>query len=126
MSFTIFPLWLTLLLATAAAAVPILIHLLHRQRTQPVAWGAMQFLRQTPLQQRRRKKIDHWLLMLLRVALVVLLVFLVAWPKPNRASAVLGGGGGTDLGIVVDHTLSTGRRAGGASGGETVFQKCVQ
>src|SRR3954451_6554543 len=103
MSFTIFPFWLTLLLATAAAAVPILIHLLHRQRTQPVHWGAMQFLRQTPLQQRRRKKVDHWLLMLLRLALVVLLVFFVAWPRPNKASAVLGGGGGTDIAVVIDH-----------------------
>ena len=84
-------------------------------------WGAMQFLKQSPLQQKRRKKVDHWLLMLLRVGLLVLLVLLLAWPRKNRAFSLLGGGGGTDIGIVVDHSLSTGRHAGNS----TVYQQAV-
>src|SRR3954463_7136133 len=112
MSFSIFPLWLTALLAIGAASIPIIIHLLHRQRTQPVLWGAMQFLKESPLQQKRRKKVDHWLLMLLRIAIGVLIVLLLAWPKPRLQNGLLGASGGTDIAVVIDHSLSTGRRTG--------------
>src|SRR3954462_258158 len=94
MSFSIFPLWLTALLAAGAASIPIIIHLLHRQRTQPVMWGAMQFLRESPLQQKRRKKGDHWLLMLLRVGLLGLLVLLLAWPRRIGCFRCSAGAGG--------------------------------
>src|SRR3954466_15604200 len=119
MLFSIFPLWMVGALAALAASIPIIIHLLHRQRTQPVLWGAMQFLKESPLQQRRRKKVDHWLLMLLRILAVVLVVLFVAWPKVKRKSALLGEGGGTDIAVVIDRSLSTGRHAGNS----TVFQK---
>src|SRR5436853_4970995 len=115
MSFTIFSLGLTAALAAVAASIPIIIHLLHRQRTQPILWGAMQFLKESPLQQRRRKKVDHWLLMLLRIAAVVLLVAFVAWPTANRKWALLGDGGGTDIAVVIDRSLSTGRHAGNST-----------
>lgn len=115
MSFSIFPLWLVGVLAAAAASIPIIIHLLHRQRTQPVLWGAMQFLKESPLQQKRRKKVDHWLLMLLRIAAAVLVVLLLAWPKKDRKFGLLGSSGGTDIAVVLDHSLSTGRRAGNST-----------
>lgn len=121
MSFSLFPLWAVAGLAALAAAIPIVIHLLHRQRTQPVLWGAMMFLKESPLQQKRRKKVDHWLLMLLRIAVVVLLVLLIAWPQKNKQWSVLGGGGGTDIAVVIDHSLSTGRTSNNA----TVFQQSV-
>ena len=121
MSFLLFPWWAVAGLAALAAAIPIIIHLLHRQRTQPILWGAMMFLKESPLQQRRRKKVDHWLLMLLRVAAVVLLVLLLAWPRQNKQFSLLGGGGGTDVAVVIDRSLSTGRQAGDT----TVFQRSV-
>ena len=34
----------SLLFGLLAAAIPVVVHLLHRQRTTPVPWGAMQFL----------------------------------------------------------------------------------
>src|SRR6187397_607333 len=89
------------IMAAVAASIPIIIHLLHRQRTQPILWGAMQFLKESPLQQRRRKKVDHWLLMLLRIAVAVLVVLFVAWPKVKRKAALLGEGGGTDIAVVI-------------------------
>src|SRR3954467_5179391 len=122
MSFSIFPLWLTALLAVGAASIPIIIHLLHRQRTQPVLWGAMQFLKESPLQQKRRKKVDHWLLMLLRILVGVLIVALLAWPKPKLQNGLLGASGGTDIAVVIDHSLSTGRRMGSS----TVFGESVK
>src|SRR6478736_450529 len=119
MSFSLFPLWAVAGLAALAASIPIVIHLLHRQRTQPILWGAMMFLKDSPLQQKRRKKVEHWLLMLIRVLAVVFLVLLISWPKKDKKWSVLGGGGGTDIAVVLDHSLSTGR----ASGTTTVFQR---
>src|SRR5436309_3949081 len=97
----------SLLLGLLAAGVPVIIHLLHRQRTVPVRWGAMQFLLESPLQFRRRKKIDHWLLLLARMALLGLLGFLLARPlliegKYNPLSSNVG----TDIAVIVDHSLA--------------------
>ena len=61
-------------------SIPIIIHLLHRQKTTPLMWGAMMFLKESPLQMKRRKDIDYWLLMLLRMAALAL----VAWLLPGR------------------------------------------
>src|SRR5215212_1876193 len=102
----------SLLFGLAAAAIPVIIHLLHRQRTVPVRWGAMQFLLETPLQFKRRRKVDHWLLLLARMALLGLLGFLLARPlliegKYNPLSNNVG----TDIAVVVDHSLSSGRKA---------------
>jgi hypothetical protein len=96
-------------------SIPIIIHLLHRQRTQPVLWGAMIFLRMSILQQKRRKRVEHWLLMLLRLALLALLVVLLGnliLPSDiARKFYVLGKVGGgrpaSDVAIIVDHSLST-------------------
>jgi hypothetical protein len=121
----------TLLLGTLAAAVPVLIHLLHRQRTVPVRWGAMQFLLESQLQFRKRKKVDNWLLLLARMGLLALLAFLLARPlmiegKYNPLSAA----GATDVAVVIDRSLSAGRKAaaaegGGAGGTQSVFERGV-
>src|SRR5215212_11760174 len=108
MSFLMAP----LLIGVLAAAIPVVIHLLHRQRTTPVQWGAMQFLLESQLQFRRRRKVDHWLLLLARMALLGLLAFLLARPlliegKYNPLSSNVA----TDIAVVVDHSLSTGRKA---------------
>lgn len=112
----------SMLIGLAAVSIPIIIHLLHRQRTTPVQWGAMQFLLESPLQLKRRKKVDHWLLMLLRMAVIALLVLALARPlliegKHNP----LGNSLATDIGVVVDRSLSTGRRSGDA----TVYDRGV-
>src|SRR5215218_10054985 len=102
----------SLLLGTLAAAIPVLIHLLHRQRTTPVQWGAMQFLLESQLQFRRRRKVDHWLLLLARMALLGLLAFLLARPLiKSGAFNPIPGNSAVDVAVVIDHSLSSGRRA---------------
>ena len=121
----------SLLVGVLAAAVPVIIHLLHRQRTVPVPWGAMQFLLESPLQFRRRKKVDHWLLLLARMAMLGLLAFLLARPllSEGRFNA-LSGSAAADVAVVVDHSLSAGRKASAAEAvapgsGQTVFERGV-
>lgn len=104
----------SLLIGLLAAAVPVVIHLLHRQRTRPVRWGAMQFLLGSPLRTRRRKRVENWLLLLARMAALALLAFLLARPVLSAAGFnPLAGGIATDVAVVIDRSLSMGRRATG-------------
>ena len=113
----------SLLLGLLGISIPILVHLLHRQQTQPVQWGAMQFLRTSKLQMKQRKKVDHWLLMLMRMLAIGLLAFLLARPRLPMGS--FGGrsiaDSPVDVAIVIDHSLSTGR----LSNGQTVFDRAL-
>jgi len=62
-------LWLGL----AAAAVPIVIHLLNRRRVRRVPWAAMEWLLAAVKRHQRRLRIENWLVLLLRVAALALL-----------------------------------------------------
>ena len=120
----------SLLFGLLDAAVPVVIHLLHRQRTVPVPWGAMQFLLESQLQFRRRRKVDHWLLLLARMALLALLAFLLARPVLTEGRFnPIAGGNAVDIAVVVDHSLSTGRKATAEAvqtgGRETVFERGI-
>ena len=99
-------------LAAALAVIPLIVHLLHRQKVTPVAWGAMQFLLESPLRVRRRRKIDNWLLMLLRMAILMLIVFLLCrpvWKTSSMATSTP-----VDVAIVLDHSMSMGMREAGS------------
>ena len=114
----------SMLAGLGAIAIPVIVHLLHRQKTTPIQWGAMQFLIESPLQQKRRRRIEHWLLMLARMAVLGVLAVALARPLLNAELATpLGGGTSTDFAVVIDHSLSTGRAAGG---GKTVFGRSVE
>ncbi|HSU68356.1 MAG TPA: BatA domain-containing protein [Tepidisphaeraceae bacterium] len=112
-----------LLVGLLGVSIPIIIHLLHRQRTQPVLWGAMQFLRTSPLQMKRKKKVDHWLLMAIRILALAVLAFLLARPRMMQSKYVPKGltDSPVDVAVVLDHSLSTGR----LSNGQTVFDRSV-
>jgi len=117
------PLMPSLLLGLLGVSIPIVIHLLHRQRTQPVLWGAMQFLRTSPLQMKRKKKVDHWLLMAMRILALAVLAFLLARPRMPRSALVPKGlsDAPIDAAVILDHSLSTGRMAAG----QTVFDRGI-
>jgi hypothetical protein len=68
------------LAATAAVALPILIHLLLRPRARRVEIGSVRFLRRALRDSTRRRKVRRWLLLALRVAAVLLLALMFARP----------------------------------------------
>ncbi len=109
-----------LLVGLLAVSIPIIIHLLHRQKTTPLLWGAMMFLKESPLQMKRRKQVDHWLLMLLRMAALALLAWLLARPllNNNRLNP-LANNQPADVAVVLDHSMSMGRH----SGDHTLFEE---
>lgn len=63
-----------MLAGLAAVAIPILIHLLNRQKATLVDWGAMRFLLESLTSRSRRILIEEIILMVLRCLVVALLV----------------------------------------------------
>ncbi|MEJ7592916.1 MAG: BatA domain-containing protein [Planctomycetaceae bacterium] len=68
------------LAAGLAVALPIVIHLLFRQRTRTVTIGSVRFLHQVVREHRRRRRVRQWLLLSLRMLAVLLLVLLFSRP----------------------------------------------
>ena len=64
----------------AAGFIPLAIHLLHRSRRKTVRWGALQLLIPRDRQQNRKIKIEHWLLLLLRILIPMALALCMARP----------------------------------------------
>ena len=97
-----------LLAGLAAVAIPILIHLLLRQRPRPRPWAAMRWLLAAAQQASRRYKLTNLLLLLLRMLVVAMIAIAVSRP-------LLGShGGGERLVIIIDCSASMGPR--GAAG----------
>lgn len=95
------------LLALAAAAIPILVHLFHFQRPQRVAFSSLAFLKELQQTALQRLRVQQWLLLLLRTLALVCLVLAFARPvlRGPLASWVGGGTAGV-VGLVLDNSLS--------------------
>src|SRR5438874_5884647 len=68
------------LTALGALAIPIVIHLVFRQRPRRADLGTLRFLRIVLAQNARRRNVMRWLLLALRLACVALIAFLFARP----------------------------------------------
>ena len=74
------------LIACAAAAIPVLVHLLSRWQVRSLELGTVRFLQEVVSNGARQRKVRRWLLLLMRMALVTLLALLFARPfLPERA-----------------------------------------
>ena len=101
------PLWL---LAGAAAAVPLLIHLMRRRIGTRIEFPAVRYLVRAEREHSRDLRLRNLLLMLLRVAAVLLIALAAAHPIIRMAG---GGHARTALAVVLDNSLSTSAVAGG-------------
>lgn len=92
------------LVGAVAAAIPIAIHLFYR-RTEPVIeFAAMRYLRQTPVEQSRRRRLRELLLLALRVTALVLLA--LAFARPYLAGAAAASGEATVVLVDVSASMS--------------------
>jgi hypothetical protein len=89
-----------------AAAVPILIHLWSRRQYNETPWAAMEYLLAAAKRQRRRLRIEQWLLLTIRTLLIVLVVLAVAEPFDQRAGFALPAQGNTHRLLVLDGSYS--------------------
>lgn len=91
-----------------AIAVPVIIHLIHRERKVVIEFPSFMFLERIPYRSVRRQKIRHLLLLLLRCAAIALLVTAFARPFFQRRQAPITGTGARELVILLDHSASMG------------------
>ena len=73
-----------------AVSIPVIIHLLNRRRFRTVEWGAMQFLLKATKESRGKKRLKHFLILLMRSLAIAALVLAIARPL---AGGFLGWGG---------------------------------
>ncbi len=91
----------------AAAAVPVLIHLWSRRRYREMSWAAMEYLLAAVRRNRRRLRFEHWLLLLIRTLVVVLIVLAVAEPYTATSGfSFAPGGDRTHRVLVIDGSFS--------------------
>lgn len=94
-----------------AAAAPVLVHILHRRRMQRIDWGAMRWLQVMLARQRRRLRIEHWLLLLLRMAALLLLALALMRPQwGGDQEASLKRQGAVAAVLLIDNSLTSGMR----------------
>ncbi|MEE9133237.1 MAG: BatA domain-containing protein [Gemmatimonadota bacterium] len=99
-----------LLLAAAAAAVPIILHLIRRREIRRVIFPAIRYLRQAEQRHARRLRLRHLLLLAARVLIILLAAIAAAGPLVGRGGAE--DHHPTALAIVVDESQSTAQLLG--------------
>lgn len=99
------------LLGALAAAVPVVVHLVHRERKQPLAFPSLMFLRRVPFRSARRQRIRYWLLFLMRTAALLLVATAFARPWLDRPQSPADTAkGGRDIVVLVDRSYSMSAR----------------
>src|SRR6476660_345646 len=69
-----------LLFGSLALAIPVLIHLVRRERSEIVPFSSLMFLLKVPKRSIRQQKLKNLVLLILRLALLALLVMVFARP----------------------------------------------
>ena len=95
-----------------AGAIPIIIHLLNRQRYQKVRWAAMEFLLEALKKTRRRLQIENLLLLLIRVMVLFLLTLALSRCYFRESPLVALGTVDTHAIIALDNSYSMDYKTG--------------
>ncbi len=99
-----------LLIGLLAAAIPPILHLIHRRKAEVVRFPALEFILRSNRKTKRRFRMKQLLLMLLRCLLLAALAFALARPYVQHgpaAAAVAGSTGGTSV-LVIDASYPMG------------------
>ena len=95
------------LLAALAAAIPVLLHMINRQRAKNLPFSTLRFLQLSVQKTRRRKRIHDILLMVLRAAVLFLIAAGLAKPTVSSLSS-LWGGANSAAAIILDNSAGMG------------------
>lgn len=95
-----------LLAGLLAIAIPVVLHLVQRERRQVVAFPSLMFLRKIPYHSDRRRVIRQWPLLLVRALVVGLLALAFARPFLPGTDAAAGAAGDREVAILLDRSAS--------------------
>ncbi len=88
------------------AAIPLVIHLLHRKKYLETRWAAMQFLLEATRKQSRRIRIEYLLLLLVRTLILAAIVLAMAQPSIDVGSGALRSSAPLHRILVIDASFS--------------------
>ncbi|MGC8641827.1 MAG: vWA domain-containing protein [Isosphaeraceae bacterium] len=94
------------LLAALAGLVPVLVHLIHRQKAREIRFSTLRFLRISVQKTRRRKYVEDVSLLTVRVAVLLLLALGLARPAISSLAGLWGRGQTRAIAIVLDNSAS--------------------
>ena len=114
------------LLAALAGLIPVVVHLIHRQKAKEVRFSTLRFLRISVQRTRRRKYIEDMSLLAVRVAVLLLIAVGLARPALSSLAALWGGGRTAAIAIVLDNSASMAVTDGGRPRFETARQAAEQ
>lgn len=107
---------------TAAASIPVIIHLLNKQRYKRVAWGAMHWLWSSFKKSRRRLQVEQLILLIIRTLIVLLLAWALAHPFLQQGAGLFSGRPQVHRVIVIDNSYSMGQLING----KALFEKAKE
>lgn len=95
--------------ALAGLAIPVLLHLTQREKKQVQMFPSLMFVRRIPYKSVRRRKIQNWLLLAVRMAALalVILAFARPWLQFTDAAAPIGSGA-REVVVLLDNSYSMG------------------
>ena len=98
------------LMGLAALAVPVLVHLIQRERKTPIEFPSLMFVRRIPYQSVQRRRITNWPLFLLRCAAIILIVLAFSRPflTQTPVQAAIATSGAREVVILLDRSASMG------------------
>ncbi|MGH7561898.1 MAG: BatA domain-containing protein, partial [Gemmatimonadales bacterium] len=108
------------LLAGLAIAVPVYLHLRHRERREPVRFPSLMFLARLPHRTSDRRRLTHLLLLALRAAAIILLAIAFARPFVEQDSALSAERAARDVVVVADRSMSMGYAGAWAAARDSV------
>src|SRR5688572_24385397 len=95
--------------ALAGLAIPVLIHLIQREKKQIQPFPSLMFVRQIPYKSIQRRRIHNWLLLLVRLTALALIVFAFARPFLQQQDAAAAAGvGAREVVVLLDQSYSMG------------------
>jgi hypothetical protein len=95
-------------LALAGLAIPVLLHLTQREKKQIIHFPSLMFVRRIPYQSVRRRKIQNWLLLMVRLAALTLVILAFARPLIEGADVPIAAATAREVVILLDVSYSMG------------------
>ena len=95
-----------ILFGLAAAAIPILIHLLNKRKLRTIEFSTLSFLKELQKNTMRRITLRQWLLLLLRTLIIIFLVLAFSRPALKGNFGAIGSHAKSTLVILLDNTAS--------------------
>ena len=94
------------LFGLAAAAIPIVLHLLNIRKLRTIEFSTLRFLKELQKNRMRKVKLRQWLLLALRTLLIILVVLAFSRPALRGSFAGLDSHAKTTIVVVLDNTAS--------------------